>query len=300
MFAKKLKGELVSADSRQVYKYLDIGTGKEPGNESGIRNHESGEGYWIINEIKIWMYDVANPDQRFNLYEYVLKSREIIEKISNFGKLPILVGGTGLYIRSLLEGISDFGASENFLLRRELESLEISQIQEKIKDIGPPVLENLNNSEKNNKRRLIRLYEKLTNINAAKKSFIGIEKDFDVLKIGLTSERGIIRQRIKQRVIKRIKDGMIEESKNLLEKEILTYERMEELGLEYKYISKFLKKEIKTVDELVKMLSTKIGQFAKRQDTWFKKEKDVIWFDILDSDYNIKVEKKILDWYNSR
>lgn len=295
-FAKKLNGELVSVDSRQVYKFLDIGTGKLPNKKVKIKKQKD---YWQVDNISIWMYDVISPQIRFNLYGYILKTQEVLARIKNSKKLPILVGGTGLYIRGLLEGVSDFGTIENSQLRQELENLEISEIIKKLNSINPDSLKNLNNSEINNKRRLIRLYEKSISGEGLKQFSPGIEKDFNVLKIGLKTERKILRQRIKERVVKRIKEGMIEESKKLLAEGILTYERMKELGLEYRYIAKFLKDEIKSKKELLEILSSKIGQYSKRQETWLKREKNVNWFDILEDDFNKQVEKKVFDWYNS-
>ena len=294
-FAKKLNGQLISADSRQVYKYLDIGTGKKPGHEVEIKKKD---GFWMMDRIKVWLYDIVSPQIQFSLYEYILKAKDAIKKISENRKLPILVGGTGFYIRSLLEGLSAFGFAKDPVLRKELAALSPEEIGSRIYQINPEIFINLNNSEAKNALRLIRIYEKLTSPKI-EKTFIGLEKNFDVLKIGLKTDRKILRERIKQRLLKRIEERMIEESKKLLAEKILTFDRMEDLGLEYRYIAKFLKGEIKTQEELVEILSLKIGQYAKRQETWFKKEKNVIWFDILENDFNRQVEKRILDWYNT-
>lgn len=291
--AKKLNGELVSADSRQLYKHLDIGTGKLP---AAYESLEKGDNYWKIDGIKIWMYDSVDPKERFNLYEYIKKSTEVINEISKTGKLPILVGGTGLYIRSLLEGISNFGIAEDNDLREELEELDITEIR---KRIDPEVLSKLNNSDINNKRRLIRIVEISTNSGEkSDESFEGLENDFDVLKIGLATDRNIIKDKISHRLIKRINEGMIEEAKELLEEGIIDYKRMEELGLEYRYMAKFLKGEIKSNEELLNILTTKISQFAKRQETWFKKDEGVVWFDISNPDFYEQVENHVRDWYN--
>ena len=292
--AKKQNGELVSADSRQVYTHLDIGTGKLPGSYETL---EKGDGFWEIDGIKIWMYDVVNPEIRFNLYEYIKQASEKIKEIASRGKLPILVGGTGLYIRSLLGGISNFGIAENNDLRGELEELAIDEIR---KRISPEVLSKLNNSDINNKRRLIRLVE--LSVNSEEKteeSFEGLQKDYDILKVGLATDRNIVRDKISHRLIKRINEGMVEESKDLMEKGLLNYERMEELGLEYRYLAKFLKGEIKSTEDFLKVLSTKISQFAKRQETWFKKDEGVVWFDISNPDLYKQVEMEVSDWYNT-
>lgn len=293
--AQKFNGEIISADSRQVYKYLDIGTGKLPGS---FKTLKKSKGFWEIDGIKIWMYDKEEPKNRFNLYEYVTQANKIIKDIATRGKLPVLVGGTGLYIRSLIEGISDFGTGEVEDLRLKLESLGIDEIRKKIKLIDPEILGKLNNSELNNKRRLVRLVEKLTYPGIGK-SYPGLENDSDVLKIGLTADKDLLGNRIKERVRKRIDQGMVEEAKDLLARKILSYERMEELGLEYRYLSKLLKGEIKNIEEFTDILSTKIRQFAKRQMTWFKKEKNTDWFDTGKEGFGEKVEYKVANWYTT-
>lgn len=296
--AQKFNGELISADSRQVYKHLDIGTGKEPSQNSKRKTQiEKEKGFWEINDIKVWMYDAVLPKEKFNLHKYILNAEEIIKKITAKDKLPILVGGTGLYIRTLLDGISDFGSEANEDLRRELESLQVDQIIEKIENKNPGFLKNLNNSEIHNKRRLIRIFEKLST-TASNHPFTGIGKEFDVLKIGLKAKREILNKRIKVRVKKRISRGMIEESEKLLANKILTYAKMDKLGLEYRYIAKYLKAEIKTKKELIEILNLRIKQFAKRQMTWFKKEKEIYWLDISDKDFLQKVDYKVSNWYN--
>ena len=291
--AKKLNGEIVSADSRQVYKYLDIGTGKLPGSYESL---EKNDNYWEIDGIKIWMYDAAEPQNRFNLYEYIKKSEAIVEDITRRGKLPILVGGTGLYIRSLLEGITNYGVAEDTDLREELEDLDTTEIK---KRIDSNTLKNLNNSDINNKRRLIRLVE-LTSQTRSEETFEGIESKYQILKVGLTLNREDLKSRISKRLISRINQGMIEESRDLLDKGILSYQRMEELGLEYRYLAKFIKGEIKQIEDFLNQLTVKISQYAKRQETWFKKEKNVQWFNIQDADLNLKLEKAVTDWYNSK
>ena len=291
--AKKFNGELISADSRQLYKFLDIGTGKLPASYESL---EKGDGYWQIDNIRIWMYDVLSPDKRYNLYDYINEASQRIREVSKRGKLPIIIGGTGLYLRSLLEGVSNYGITADSGLRAELEDLDIQDIK---KRISPSVLSHLNNSEINNKRRLIRLVElSLAETQKSGESFTGLAGEYDFLKVGLETDRTILRERISRRLISRINQGMIEESRDLLDKNILSYERMEELGLEYRYLAKFIKGEIKSVEKFLNLLTVKISQYAKRQETWFKKDTDVNWFDISDNDFTQKVEKRVLDWYN--
>lgn len=293
-FAQKFGGEIISADSRQVYKFLDIGTGKLPGSFTSLKK---GKGFWEIDGIKIWMYDVVEPDERFNLDEYLKKASKIAEKISSENKLPILVGGTGLYIRSLIEGLTGFGPGENIKLREESELLTLDQIRQMLEKKNPGVLTSLNNSELNNKRRLIRLLEKISG-NWNSKSFEGLSMKYDVLKVGLTAPKNILDKRISERVKKRMAGGMLEEAEKLVAGKVLDFKRMEELGLEYRYQARYLEGEIKTPEELEEILSIKIRQFAKRQMTWFKKEKNVEWFDMSKSEFLAKLESRVDNWYN--
>ena len=178
--------------------------------------------------------------------------------------------------------------------------MRVDEISNRISLINPEILRNLNNSEAKNAIRLIRIYEKLMKPSQTQSTFFGIQPHFNILKIGLKTDRKILREKIRQRILSRIDQGMIEESKNLILRGILTYERMDELGLEYKYLAKYLKGEIKSLPEFIEILSLKIGQFAKRQETWLKKEKDVVWFDISDKGFKEKMEKRVMDWYNSK
>lgn len=294
-FAQKLGGEIISADSRQVYKFLDIGTGKLPGSFTSLKK---GEGFWEIDGVKIWMYDLVSPNERFNLFEYLKKASEVAADLSSRNQLPVVAGGTGLYIRSLIEGLEEFGPQENIKLREEAELLTVDEIRQKIESKRPEALSGLNNSELNNKRRLIRLLEKISG-NGKEGSFKGLSEQFDVLKIGLTAPKNILDQRIAERVKKRLAGGMLEEARELISAKVLDFKRMEALGLEYRCQARYLKGEIKTPEELEEILSIKIRQFAKRQMTWFKKEKNVEWFDISKPEFLAELESRVYNWYNS-
>jgi tRNA dimethylallyltransferase len=295
-FAQKLGGEIISADSRQVYKFLDTGTGKLPGSFTSLKK---GEGFWEIDGVKIWMYDVVFPSERFNLFEYLKKASEVAADLSSRNQLPIVVGGTGLYIRSLIEGLEGFGPQEDIKLREEAELLTVDEIRQEIEDKNPEALSGLNNSELNNKRRLIRLLEKISG-NGKRGSFKGLSEQFDVLKIGLTAPKNILDKRIAERVKKRLAGGMLEEARGLISTKVLDSRRMEELGLEYRYQARYLKGEIKTLEELEEILSIKIRRFAKRQMTWFRKEKNVEWFDISKPEFLAELESRVYNWYNKQ
>ncbi|MDO8570654.1 MAG: tRNA (adenosine(37)-N6)-dimethylallyltransferase MiaA [Candidatus Daviesbacteria bacterium] len=316
--------ELVSCDSRQIYTGLDIGTGKMPSNNhpelvrpeqdrrvsgSGSRNKfgmtnrndiKRGKGYWEINRIKIWMYDVCDPKIQFNVKDYVIHAEKVIEDILKRGKLPIIVGGTGFYLKALLEGLPNLEIPINKKLRRELEKLNLKALQNKLQKLSPEKWENLNNSDRQNPRRFIRAIE-IASTNSTSEEFLratirGGFKKYDVLKTGLTAPREVLNKRIDSRLVSRLDQGMVEEAKNL-HKDGLSFTRMKELGLEYGMLAKLLAGEI-SENQLVDQLSAKIHQYAKRQMTWFRSENSVFWFDITSKNWTPKMEKIVLKWYD--
>ena len=290
--AKKYNGELISCDSRQVYKGLNLGTGKMPSQMSNLKCKMS-NGLWEIDGIKIWMYDVISANKQYSVFDFVKDATLAIEEIHKNGKLPIIVGGTGLYLKGLLSGFSNLGIPVDEKLRKQLELLTLQQLQEKLKNISKEKWNSLNESDQKNSRRLVRAIELILNKGKAIR-VKGKRKDFNILKIGLTANKEILYQRIDKRVISRINQGMIKEVKELFE-EGLSLERMKQLGLEYGVLANFLEKKINK-EELILILSRKIHQYVKRQLTWFKKEKNVNWFDITEKNYPEKVEKLISKW----
>lgn len=298
--AKKFDGELVSCDSRQVYKGLDIGTGKAP---SGMNNVQSTmykkEKHWEVNGVKIWMYDVSDFKRQYTAYDYIKDANRVIEDIIKRGKLPIVVGGTGFYLKALLEGLSNLGVPVDTKLRKKLEKLSLEDLQQKLQEVSLKKWEELNNSDRQNSRRLIR-YIELASTNftsdSVPKGLLG--SGFDVLKIGLTAPRQILYQRIDERVINRINKGMVKEVSRL-HKNGLSSKRMKRLGLECGVLMDYLEGKIKTGQELIKILQGKIHGYARRQITWFKKEKDIFWFDIMNKNFQRELEKKATKWYYS-
>lgn len=287
--AEKFNGELVSADSRQVYTGLDIGTGKMPAKFQ----IEKANGYWVISGIRIWMYDVVNPKGQYNVARFTKDATIIISNIHKRGKLPILVGGTGLYIKALLEGFSNLVIPVDKKLRKNLEKQTLSQLQEQLKKVSPKRWRKMNYSDRQNPRRLIRAIE-LSGIQRIKFK----RPNYKTFKIGLTAPREILYLRIDERILSRINQGMIGEANNL-HKKGLSLKRMKQLGLEYRVLADFLSGKIKEKDGLVNILKGKIHNFAKRQITWFKKEKDVNWFDITEKNYLAEVENLVAKWYHT-
>ncbi len=292
--AKKFNGELVSCDSRQVYKGLDIGTGKVP--SSG--RFKKGKGYWEMEKVKVWMLDVADPKKQYTVADYVKDAEKVIAKITKTGKLPIVVGGTGFYFKAFGEGLPSLGLPVNQDLRKRLERQSLPSLQTKLQKVSPDRWEEMNNSDRQNPRRLIRAIE--IAVSRQKKGITDNslpKMDLNILKIGLTAPREVLYKRIDERVIGRINQGMIKEVRKLRE-EGLTLERMKQLGLEYGVLADYLSGRIKTEDALVKTLQGKIHGFARRQLTWFRKQKCINWFDITDKNYPGNVEKLIAKWYH--
>ncbi|KKR80473.1 MAG: tRNA dimethylallyltransferase [Candidatus Daviesbacteria bacterium GW2011_GWA1_41_61] len=292
--AKKFSGELISADSRQVYKGLDIGTGKLPGREVEVKR---GDGFWEMDGTKVWMYDVVNPKQQFTVKDYVLQAGKIVEDVIKRGRLPIVVGGTGFYVKGLLEGFASLDIPMDENLRGELQKLSLKELQQKLQSLSPTKWASLNQSDKKNPRRILRSIEiiytypyRKTNKKLKIKS-----KKWNMLKIGLTAPRPVLYERIDLRLLSRIQQGLIEEGENLHEKG-LSLQRMKELGLEYGMMADLLSGVLSN-EQFTTQLQTKIHQYAKRQMTWFQKEPDIHWFDITTLTYHEKVENLVDSWY---
>jgi tRNA dimethylallyltransferase len=255
-YALQNNGEIISADSRQVYIGLDIGTGKITKEEmKGIPHH---------------MLDVISPKENFNVAMYKEMAEKLIEEIHNRGKLPIICGGTGFYIDALLNDITYPNVPHNEKLREELDQKSSVELFEILKSLDEEYANNLNNSERNNNFRLIRSIEiikELGKIPEIKKN----ESKYNIEWIKLSLPNEELRKRIHDRLIKRIDAGMIDEVKNL-NGNGLSYQRMEELGLEYRYISRYLKGLI-SKEEMIIKLETEIWRYAKRQILWFSRIK---------------------------
>ncbi|MDO8573215.1 MAG: tRNA (adenosine(37)-N6)-dimethylallyltransferase MiaA [Candidatus Daviesbacteria bacterium] len=278
--AKKLNGELVACDSRQVYKKLDIGTGKRPG-ENGELRIENGK--WSFDDIPIHMYDVADPKKQYTVFDYVKDANKAIEGIYKRGKLPVIVGGTGLYLKALLEGLPNLGVPIDPKLRQQLNNLTIKQLQKRLQEILPDKWEDMNYSDRQNPRRLVRAIEiALTPEESLRATVRGGFKN--VLKIGLMAPREVLYKRIDNRVVSRINQGMIEEAVKLHDQG-LSFERMRQLGLEYGVLADYLEGKITDKEELIRVLQGKIHGYARRQITWFEKEKNVFWIDITQNNW---------------
>jgi tRNA dimethylallyltransferase len=249
-----LHGEIISADSRQVYRGMDIGTGKD-------------FNQYIINKKKIpyHLIDIIDPQSEFNLFEFQKRFYQIFSQICNNGNLPILVGGTGLYLQAVLSEYKMPEATPEPALRKELDQKSI----EELKEIFFAFKTQLHNkTDLEDKQRLIRAIEieRARNIRNSEQEE---RPKIDAAVFGIIWERSVLRQRITSRLEERLKHGMIEEVERL-HAEGLSWERLDSFGLEYRYISQYLQNLI-SFDEMKNKLNTAIHQFAKRQETWFRR-----------------------------
>lgn len=258
--AKQSNGEIISADSRQVYKGLDIGTGKVTKREmKGISHH---------------LLDVASPKKVFTAHDFVRLGRVAIKDIHVRGKLPIICGGTGFYIDALLGLTSLSEAGRNDVLRKRLANKTAAQLYALLQKRDPARAAQMDtSSERNNATRLIRALE----VAAANKK---PQKELDTIHynvewIGVDWPDAKLRKRIHTRLLSRIKGGMVAEAKKL-HATGLSWRRMEELGLEYRYLSRYLRGTISKADMLAQ-LGNEIWQYAKRQRTWWKRNPDIHW-----------------------
>lgn len=294
-FAKGFNGELVSCDSRQVYVGLDWGTGKLPGGEVEV---ERGDKYWKMDGVKVWMLDICGPTLQYNVAQYIKDASAIVREISNREKLPIVVGGTGLYFQGLVNGMSRLDVSKDGRIRGELEKMEVLELQKKLQLLSPTLWESLNNSDRKNKRRLVRKIEiSMQGGYILDQNYCGLAFDFDILKIGLRASKEALDKRIDERLEKRVALGLVEEGYKLLN-EGVSLERMRELGLEYAALADLLAGKT-SKEKMIEVLKVKIHQYAKRQMTWFKKDADICWFDVTEDDWLGRLEKYISKWYYS-
>jgi tRNA dimethylallyltransferase len=269
--ARDMGSEIISADSRQVYRGMNIGTGKDLSE-------------YVVNDTSVpyHLIDVVDFDHEFNVFEYQRRFFESFLEISRRGILPIMVGGTGLYIESVLRGYRMLEVPENVSLRKELETENMETLVRCLLQLSPSVH---NTTDLKDRKRLIRaieIAEYSRNHESEEMSIPLIEP----LVIGVRWEREILRRRITERLRKRFEEGMIEEVEGLLSSGI-SWEKLDFFGLEYRYIGLYLKRRL-SYDEMFQKLNTRIHQFAKKQGTWFRRmEKqgiEIHWID--NADFN--------------
>jgi tRNA dimethylallyltransferase len=269
--AKKLNGEIISADSRQVYKGLDIGSGK-------ITKRE-------MKGVPHYLLDVISPKKVFSVADFQKQTYKHIDDILKRGKLPIVCGGTGFYIQSIVDGIVLPGIEANKKLRADLEKKDLAELQLILKNLDKKRFAEIDTK---NKVRLVRAIEIACAIGKVPK--LKKNPKYSALQIGVTWPAEALQKRIHDRLIKRLKIGMVKEVE-ILRKSGVSWKRLESFGLEYRYLALFLQNKI-TKAEMINELKTKINQFAKRQKTWFGRDSKINWFQ---ANQAAKIERFILE-----
>jgi tRNA dimethylallyltransferase len=255
--AKKFNGEIVNADSRQVYKGMDIGTAKPTKKEmKGVPHH---------------LLDIASPKRKFTVAQYRKLALKAIEKIQKRGKIPFLVGGTWFYIRAIVDGLVIPEVPPDWKLRKELEKKTPKELYKILKKLDP---ERAKTIEKENKRRLIRAIEickKIGKVPPLKFNPL----PYPVLMIGIKRNKRELMERIRKRFFEWLKRGLILEVIKL-RKMGVSFERIEEFGMHYREIARYLQRKI-SEKEMVENSIREIQNYAKKQLNWFKKDKRVKW-----------------------
>lgn len=257
--AKKFNGEVVSADSRQIYKGMDIGTGK-------ITEKE-------MQGIPHYLLDVASPKRKFTATQYRKLALLAIKKILGKGKIPFLCGGTAFYISAVVDGIMIPEVKPDWELRKKLEKKSLRELFETLKKIDPRRTKTI---DKFNPRRLIRALEIVLKTKRPIPEFQTNPLLRPTLFLGIEKERKKINLLIKKRLLKRLRESRMMVEVKKLRKSGLSWKRLEGFGLEYRWISRYLQNKI-SYQEMIERLQKDIEHFAKRQMTWWKTDKRIRW-----------------------
>ena len=317
--AQLFQGELVSADSRQVYRGMDIGTGKDLPKEA--KNKLKKEKIQLnlgkfgkhqpyrFDEVPVWLLDIVEPDYLFSVADWLACAQLVIDSIWSRGKLPIVVGGTGFYLKSLLHGIDSLGVKPDWDLRKRLGKYSLAQLQVSLKEKDLERWRMMNRSDRANPRRLVRAIEvslnkSLKNNDFARNGRLNRQK-LNCLKIALVAPRLFLDRKIKQRVDRRVSLGVKAEVKTLLSKgyswqnsalgRTLGYQQWEPLFRLNNDPSGFSQEaEAEAVGKWKKAERL----YARRQMTWLKKQAQYAWFDVSQGNWQVNLEKEVRKWYH--
>ena len=255
--AGRFQGEIISADSRQVFRGLDLGSGKiTPAEMKGVPHH---------------LIDVCEPGDFFSMHEFQKQAYAAIDGIRARNHLPFLVGGTGLYVASVTEGYVMSDRAPDLAYRAELETYDTPSLYRMLTEKIPGI-----QIDASNRNRVMRVLEKL---HDGDDYIAHNEPRYDCLKLGVSWERAQLCRRIDERLERRVREGMIDEVRSLLDAGVST-EFLMKLGLEYRFITRYLTGDIASQEEMLELLAVAIKQFAKRQMIWFRRDKAIRWLDM--------------------
>jgi len=301
-----INASIISADSIQIYQGLDVISGKDLPKDaefqrfkvSNSHNSNYSFGYYkIFNGTKIYLLDVVTPSQQFSVFDFNTLFDVISNLIIQEKKLPILTGGTGFYIDSIFQNIDTISIPQNRILREKLENLDCKSLQELLQEKDAQKFGKMNNSDRGNKRRLIRAIEVV-----GFKPLLEVKPQyadkFETLFIGLNAPREILKSRIDARVEKRLRYGALDEARRLFEQ----YHNLAaqiKTASGYRQLFEYLKGNYSFDEAVVKWKRAEYLN-AKKQLSWFKKNKYICWFDITSGKLENRVKKLVEDWYNER
>ena len=250
-------GEVISADSRQVYRGLDLGSGKVTAEEmQGVPHH---------------LLDVCEPGSFFSMADFQRLSYEAMDGILARGKTPFLVGGTGLYVDAVCDGYVLSNIEPDLSYRRELEKLTTEELYAMLMQVMPE-----STVDPKNRNRVMRVLEKIHDGDVRPDTK---EPRYDVLRLGVTWDRETLCKRIDERLEMRMQQGMLDEVQRLIDAGV-TRDFLYRLGLEYRYLAQYLLGEIPEKEVMLEELAKAIKRFAKRQMTWFRRDERIQWLDM--------------------
>ncbi|MBD3366046.1 hypothetical protein GF360_01745 [candidate division WWE3 bacterium] len=272
---KKLGGQIISADSRQVYKHMDVGTGKIP--VAKDVSYEKHDKFWILEGMKVWGYDVVTPDTNFSAYDFAKFGLEKARTAIDIGMIPVITGGTGLYIDFLTGRITDLAGPPDLNLRKKLEQKGLKELQEEVTSLNIE----LNNSDFHNKYRLVRILERQKNPNPSPP--LPYLKNVDYVFMGLTAFRDFLYSRVDSWTDSIWhNDKILKEVQDLIN---LGYKDSPKLhGLVYENALAHLQGK-KSREEAIQRTRFNLHAYVRRQQTYFKRNKGIKWFDIEQDNY---------------
>ncbi len=276
--ARRFRGEIVSADSRQAYRCLDIGTAKVTVEEQKLVPHH--------------LLDVADPHEAYTVAQFQRDASTAISAILERGHQPFLVGGSPHYIQAVVDNLEIPRIEPQPELRAQLEKLPLAELLAQLEELDPQSSATI---DRHNPRRVIRALEVcLVSGKPFSQQRKLAEPFYQSLLLGIEWPRNVLYERIDKRVDERIRQGMVQEVQRLLD-EGVSYERLEALGLEYRYVSRWLRGEFKSEDEMVVRLKYAIHDFTRRQLTWFRKDKRIVWVEGADVEKAVVVVSRFLN-----
>ena len=303
--ARKYNGEIISADSRQVYKYLDIGTGKDIKEAKFIDRTQDllpkksqhspyTLGYYLVEKIPLWLLDVVEPDYRFSVAEFVDLTKAVLKDIKSRQKLPLIVGGSGFYLGGLIDGYETMSIPPDPDLRAKLARSGLAELQGHLRQVDPERWRKMNESDRQNPRRLIRAIEVAETKRLQK---VELLKPADLGKpafLFLTAPRKQIYQWIDQRVEKRLTQGVVNEIKKVL-RQGFSWDDPGLNTLGYKQLRLYFEEE-QTLEETVLHWKAAEHQYARQQWQWFKRDPRYQPFVITEPGFTEKVDQLVDKW----